>query len=113
MSLLTFSIPSLRCVCTLCSAMAYVCVQAMCVYLYHFLSEIMHMCVFIHMHVPCLSLSLSPWLSPAPRPPDPPAVLTLASPYAAGMGQILAREEMRDGINEGERGHRCQQRMRV
>lgn len=29
-----------------------VCEQALCVYLYHFLSEIMHMCVFIHMHVP-------------------------------------------------------------
>lgn len=61
----------------------------------------------------CLSLSLSPRLSRASRPPDSPAVLTLASPYAAGMGQILAREEIRDGINEGERGHCCQRSMRM
>lgn len=73
-------------------------------------------CINVYSYIcmcPCLSLSLSPCPSRAPRPPDSPAVLTLASPYAVGMGQILAREEMRDGINEGERGHRCQRRMRV
>lgn len=91
-----------------------VCVQATCVCIYTI--SFLRLCICVYSYIcmcPCLSLSLSPCPSPAPRPPDSPAVLTLASPYAEGVGQILAREEMRDGINEGERGHRCQRRMRV
>lgn len=91
-----------------------VCVQAMCVCIYTI--SFLRLCICVYSYIcmcSCLSLSLSPCLSLAPRPMDSPAVLTLASPCALGMGQILAREEMRDGINEGERGHRCQRRMRV
>lgn len=109
MSALTFSIPSLGCVCTF---NGLVCVRAR-IYIISFLG----LCICVYSYIcmrPCLSLSLSPCLSLALRPLDSPAVLTLASPYAVEDGTDLSqREEMRDGINEGERGHRCQRRMRV
>lgn len=108
-----FSIPSLGCVRILSSALAYGLCARLCVYLYHFFPEIMHMCVYSYICMcPRLSLSLSPCPPWAPCPPDSPTVLTLASTCAAGMGQIVAGEEMRHGINEGERGHRCQRRTR-
>ncbi len=91
-----------------------VCVQATSVYIYTI--SFLRLCICVYSYIcmcPCLSLSLSPCLFLAPRPPDSPAVLTLASLCAVGVGQILGREEMRDGINEGERGHRCQRRMRM
>lgn len=90
-------------------------VQAMCVCVF-IPFPFLRLCICVYSYIcmcPCLSLPLSPCLSLAPRHPDSPAVITLASPYATGMGQILAGEEMRDGINEGERGQRCQRRMRV
>ena len=86
-----------------------VCV-CVCIYTISFL----RLCICVYSYIcmcPCLSSSLSPCLSP--RPPDSQAVLTLASPYAVGKGQILTREEMREGINEEERGHRCQRGIRV
>lgn len=108
-----FSIPSLRCVCVLSSALAYgLC--ARCVYIYTISFLRLCICVCIHTyacarvyHCLCLHARLE-----LLAPPDSPTVLTLASTCAAGMGQIVAGEEMRHGINEGERGHRCQQRTR-
>jgi len=52
---------SLRCLCP-CSAVVWcLCAVSMRVYLPHSLSEIMHMCVFIHMHVP---VSITVFVSP-------------------------------------------------
>lgn len=66
-------------------------------------SKIMHMCVFIHMHVPMsITVFLSPWSPLASWPSDSTAVLTLTSTYAAGKGQIVAKEEMREGRNWGK-----------
>lgn len=86
-------------------------VQAKCIYTISFL----RLCICVYSYIcmcSCLSLSLFPCLSPS-HPPDSWVVLTLASLCAVGIGRILAREEMRNGINEGERGHRCQRRIRV
>lgn len=71
------------------------------------------MCVFIHMHVPVSITVCVTMPAFSACPPDSPTVLTLASTYAVGMVQILAREEMRGGTNEGERGYCCQRRRRV
>lgn len=118
MSAVTFSIPSLRCVCvcvrcTLGNGLGFVRRLCVCIYTISFL----RLCICVYSYIcmcPCLSLSLSPCLPPALCPPDSPTVLTLASTCAAGTGQIWAGEKMRNGINEGERGHRCQRRrMRV
>lgn len=100
-------------VCARCTLGNGLCAGRVCIYTISFLR--LCICVFSYICMcPCLSLSLSPCPPLAPCPPDSPTVLTLASTYAAGMGQIWAREKMRDGINEGERGHRCQRRrMRV
>lgn len=98
---------------TLCNGLGFVCRLCVCIYTISFL----RLCICVYSYICmclCLSLSLSPCPPLAPCPPDSPTVLTLASTYAVGMGQILAREKMRDEINEGERGHRCQRRrMRV
>lgn len=102
------------CVCrTLGNGLRFVRRLCVCIYTISFL----RLCICVYSYIcmcPCLSLSLSPCLPLAPCPPDSPTVLTLASTYATGLVQIWAREKMRDGINEGERGHRCQRkRMRV
>lgn len=71
------------------------------------------MCVFIHMHVPMsITVFVSLVASSFSWPPDSAVVLTLASTYAVGKGQIVVREEMRKGINQGERGHQ-RRRMRT
>lgn len=71
------------------------------------------MCVFINMHMPVSITVCVTMPAFSSCPPDSPTVLTLASTYAAGMVQVLAREEMKGGTNERERGHRCQRRRRA
>lgn len=87
----------------------------LCVYIYTIFFPRLCICVYSYIYLSlCLSLSLSP-CPPLPSClSDLPSVLTLASTYGVGMGKISAREEMRDRINEGRRGHHQRKnRMRV
>lgn len=60
----------------------------------------MRKCVFIHMYVPT-SITAFVFM---PVSSSSPAILTLASAYVVEMGEILTRQEMRNGVNEGGGG---------
>lgn len=65
----------------------------------------LRLCICVYSYIcmcPCRSQSLSPWSPLASWPSDSTAVLTLTSTYAAGKGQIVAKEEMREGRNWGK-----------
>lgn len=79
--------------------------------LQHFFSKIMYMCVFIHMDV---LVTITDFDSmPIYGSMHSQAVLTLAFLYATRMAQVSAGDEISIRINERERGHCCQRRIRV